>query len=75
MVDAPPDDRALANGDYGRISIMFDDGDICVKFKRVWNIDDNPKMEWIVQSDEIMKCRKGMTWEQIRLVADIIREV
>ncbi len=79
VVNAPMLDRALSNGDYGRISIVYPDGDICVYFKRLCKTDmdedDEGQKNWVVDSSEIMKCKKGLTWDQVRMLADIVRSV
>jgi len=71
------DEEFFQAGDYGRI-VEFSSGYLAgVKFKRCSDMGGNPSLghaAYWVEIEALMKCKKRMTWEQIRVLADIIAE-
>lgn len=67
-------------GDYGTITILdtFNHEPVAgIKFKRCLDTDGNATLgyeSYWVELEALMKCKKRMTWEQIRVLADIIAE-
>lgn len=68
------DEDCYQAGDYGRV-ISFEGAYIHVKFKRCLDMDGNVwlgKASYFVEPEALMKCKKKMTWAQIKVIADII---
>lgn len=70
----PEDDDEISRGDYGRIQSIDYDGDMIIDFKRSKN-GCLSREDLLVKPDEVLVCKKGMTWEQIRILADVVSGV
>ena len=77
MTDVPEGDHTLAIGDYGRVIDIGDLNNVMVKFKRALDPsghENNDDGVWGVEPHEYMICHPRITWKQIEMLADIIRE-